>query len=409
MFLFLSALACLIALAFVLVPLLRSAPEARRIRHRLEALDALKDDLPAEEWSRRHDALEEELDSVPGSNNHRVTAALVVLLVPVLVILVYRVAGTPEALQPMDPRATEVRDVLGDLAAAVDDDPRDVEAWSRMGLIWKNLQQWPAADAAWRRVLFLEPDNSFAHVELAETLLFASGRPEMPPEALALLDRAVKLDPTNQKALWLSGMGAFQQGRFDDALADWQRLDALLPAGGVKDQVNEQIARARAALASDAHSTAGIAPGMVSGAASNGHTGGPPPGDPGRDADPRSSNPGTGAEVSLTVTVDLAPELAGAVTGGETVFVFASAVNGPPMPLAVRRFPAAALPRTVTLTDADAMAPNMALSSFDTWNVTARISASGNATATPGDLQGLRESITAEDGDILLRINERVE
>ena len=396
MFLFLSALACLIALAFVLVPLLRSAPEARRIRHRLEALDALKDDLPAEEWSRRHDALEKELDSVPRSNDHRVTAALVVVLVPVLVILVYRVAGTPEALQPLDPRAVEVREVLGDLAAAVDENPGDVEAWSRMGLIWKNLQQWPAADAAWRRVLFLEPDNSFAHVELAETLLFASGRPEMPPEAAALLDRAVDLDPTNQKALWLSGMGAFQQGRFEAALADWQRLDALLPAGGVKDQVNEQIARARAALASGAHSAAGMATqGSADGSADR--------------PSPAAPSAGAGAGVSLTVTVDLAPELAGAVTGDETVFVFASAVNGPPMPLAVKRFPAAALPRTVTLTDADAMAPNMALSSFDTWNVTARISASGNATATPGDLQGLREAITVEDGDIALRINERVE
>ncbi|MBY6203777.1 c-type cytochrome biogenesis protein CcmI/CycH [Halomonas denitrificans] len=395
MFLFLSALACLVALAFVLVPLLRSAPEARRIRHRLEALDALKEDLPAAEWSRRHDALQRELAAMPRSNDHRLTAALVVVLVPVLVVLVYRVAGTPEALDPMDPRATEVREVLGDLAAAVDENPEDVEAWTRMGLIWKNLQQWPAADAAWRRVLFLEPDNSFAHVELAETLLFASGRPEMPPEAAALLDRAVELDPTNQKALWLSGMGAFQQGRFREALVDWERLDTLLPAGGVKDQVNEQMARARAALASDAHASAGVAvQAPAAGAADR-----PSPATPRDDA---------GAGVSLTVTVDLAPELAGAVSGDETVFVFARAASGPPMPLAVQRFPAAALPRTVTLTDADAMAPNMNLSSFDTWNVTARISASGNATASPGDLQGVREAVTVEDGDIALRINERV-
>jgi hypothetical protein len=48
-------------------------------------------------------------------------------------------------------------------------------------------------------------------------------------------------------------------------------------------------------------------------------------------------------------------------------------------------------------------------SATDTWNVTARISASGNATASPGDLQGGLDSVTAEDGEIAIRINERVE
>ena len=87
MFLFLSALACLLALVFVLVPLLRAAPAARDIRRRLDALDALQGDLPADEWQRRRSALQAELDAAPRSNDHRLTAALVVLLVPVLVVL----------------------------------------------------------------------------------------------------------------------------------------------------------------------------------------------------------------------------------------------------------------------------------------------------------------------------------
>lgn len=390
MFLVFSVLACLLALVFVLVPLLRAAPEARGLKRRLAALDELKDDLPHEEWQRRHDALQAELAAAPGSNDHRATAALVVLLVPVLVVLLYGIAGTPEAMDAPDPRAVEVRETLGQLADSVNENPQDVESWSRLGLIWKNLQQWPAAEAAWRRVLFLDEDDAFARVELAETLLFASGRPEMPAESMALLQEAVALDPSYQKALWLSGMGAFQQGNFGGALANWERLDAQLPPGDVKDQVNQQIARARAALASDAHSAAGV------------------PMAPARE--PPETSPATATDgVELSVTVELAPELAGAVRGNETVFVFARAANGPPMPLAVQRIPANRLPITVVLTDADAMAPNMNLSSFDTWNVTARISASGNATATPGDLQGVRESITAADGNVAVRINERVE
>ena len=216
----------------------------------------------------------------------------------------------------------------------------------------------------------------------------------MPPEARQLLDEAVRIDPNNQKALWLSGMGAFQQGRFADAVTDWTRLDALLPDGNVKDQVREQIERARFAMSNEAH--AGVMMQSESAASAQ------PSSEP--------SAPQTASEGPvLTVAVELAPELAGAVSGNETVFVFARAHNGPPLPLAVQRFPAGELPRTVTLTDADAMAPNMTLSTFDTWDVTARISASGNATASPGDLQGGLESVTVDDGEIAVRINERVE
>jgi len=389
-FLFLSALACLFALAFALVPLFRSSPEARAVQRRIDALDALKADLPDDEWQRRREALETERAQRGGPSRHGVTAVLIVVLLPVLVVLFYRIAGTPEAMGPTDPQSAEIREVLGDLAATVNDDPENVEAWTQMGMIWKSLQQWPAAEGAWRRVLFLDEDSAMARVELAETLLFASGRPEMPAESMLLLTEAVLLDPDNQKALWLSGMGAFQQGRFADAVADWQRLDTLLPPGNVKDQVNQQIERARFAMSNEAH------------------TGVTLPTDPAPPA-PTTPPAESGDGVALTVSVDLAPEMSGALTGDETVFVFARASNGPPLPLAVQRFAARALPRTVTLTDADAMAPNMALSTFDTWDVVARISASGNATASPGDLQGVRESVTAEDGDVAVRINERVE
>jgi cytochrome c-type biogenesis protein CcmH len=211
---------------------------------------------------------------------------------------------------------------------------------------------------------------------------------------MLLLTEAVLLEPSNQKALWLSGMGAFQQGRFADAVADWERLATLLPDGDVRNQVSAQIERARFALSNEAH--AGV---MMQGETDASAA----PSD--QDAAPQTAADG----VSLTVSVALAPELAGAVSGNETVFVFARAAGGPPLPLAVKRFAAGDLPRTVILTDADAMAPNMTLSNFDTWNVAARISASGNATASPGDLQGGRDGVTAEDGEIAIRINERVE
>ena len=92
---------------------------------------------------------------------------------------------------------------------------------------------------------------------------------------------------------------------------------------------------------------------------------------------------------SLTVTIDLDPSMTADITGNETLFVFARAVNGPPMPLAIQRRSASELPLTVTLDDSMSMIPAMKLSSFPVVTVGARISRTGDAIAQSGDLQGL--------------------
>jgi cytochrome c-type biogenesis protein CcmH len=91
--------------------------------------------------------------------------------------------------------------------------------------------------------------------------------------------------------------------------------------------------------------------------------------------------------VALTVTVTLDPKLAGDVHPGDTLFVFARAIDGPRMPLAVARIKASALPASVTLTDAMAMTPQLKLSNYSEVQVLARISKSGNALPQSGDFE----------------------
>jgi cytochrome c-type biogenesis protein CcmH len=105
------------------------------------------------------------------------------------------------------------------------------------------------------------------------------------------------------------------------------------------------------------------------------------------------------ASASEQETAAQAPELQGIQLGlsisqalrqslqqNYSVFVYAKAENGPPMPLAVRRLRLSDLPLQVNLDDSTAMTPQFKLSNFDRVIVGARISKSGNAIAQQGDI-----------------------
>jgi len=70
----------------------------------------------------------------------------------------------------------------------------------------------------------------------------------------------------------------------------------------------------------------------------------------------------------------------------DTVFIFARAIGGPPMPVAVLQRPVSDLPLDFLLNDSQAMSADMKLSNYEQVTVTARISRSGVATEA---LQGL--------------------
>ena len=176
-----------------------------------------------------------------------------------------------------------------------------------------------------------------------------------------LLQQAVKLEPNNQRALWLLGISDFQQGQYADAAATWRILQPQLqPGSTVAQAVAQQIALA------DARAGGKSVADARAGASSSADTQGP----------------------ALQVKVALAPALKQKLAAGDTLFVYARAENGPPMPLAVARLDATQLPTTVTLTDAMGMMPSMKLSSVPRVFIGARISHRGEAVAQAGDLEG---------------------
>ncbi|HEY8331105.1 MAG TPA: c-type cytochrome biogenesis protein CcmI, partial [Pseudomonas sp.] len=114
--------------------------------------------------------------------------------------------------------------------------------------------------------------------------------------------------------------------------------------------------------------------------------------------------PPPAAQLAIKVSVSLAPELAAKVQPDDTLFIFARAASGPPMPLAAKRLKVADLPVEVSLSDADAMMPQLKLSNFAEIRLVARVSRAGTPTA--GEWVGQSEVLkTAGVGDQKLVID----
>ncbi len=112
---------------------------------------------------------------------------------------------------------------------------------------------------------------------------------------------------------------------------------------------------------------------------------------------------------SITVTVSLDSKLKGKAKDDAIVFIYATAVSGPPMPLAVVRKRVSELPVTVTLDDSMAMVPMAKISGFKDIEVSAHISRTGQANKQTGELFGASESLNvASTQETEIIINQTV-
>jgi cytochrome c-type biogenesis protein CcmH len=347
--------------------------------------------IDADEHSRKRDALIATAgDATPARPWRAAFAALllVALLLPASALLLYRLVGAPQALDPAnvaavsDEHGPDMEKAIAALAARLAQQPGDAEGWALLARAYQATGRSQESLDAYRHAHELAKDNPAVTVEYAQALAVVAPDHRIDGESRDLLEGVVKADASNQRALWLLGISDYQSGHYDSAIARWNTLLPLLEANSevaasVKQQIAEAEAKrdgkeppAAAAPANDGSITASAAP-----------TKSNAPGGTATDA-PR-----------LTVQVSLDPKLAGKLDADATLFVFARAASGPPMPLAIQRLKASQLPLTVTLDESMGMLPNMKLSMFPQVVIGARVSKSGNALPQSGDLQILSSPV----------------
>lgn len=315
---------------------------------------------------------------------------VVVVAIPVLATALYYTLGSKEIIPllarvsatPPPPAATardekgpSVEQMVEQLAARLREQPEDAEGWTMLARSYRVLERYPEAATAYQQALQRDSDNVGLMVSYVDVLTMShNGR--FTAEATAMLDKALELQPDNVVALWLSGHQANQQGHYADAISFWQRAEALLPSDSPdKAVIGQQIAAAR-------QQAGGADTGVTTAAES-------------ADSDT------VPAVAGLQVRVTLDNALQQQADPEATVFIFARAVDGPRMPLAIQRKQVRDLPLTVVLDDSQAMSPAMTLSKFDQVTVGARVSKSGNAMPQSGDLQGLVSPVTTRDSQVV--------
>ena len=430
LFLMLAALMLAIALAVVLRPLLsRHTPDdpAAAARRRMQILNEAHAAgvLSDEEFSAKRTELGDQLlvaidTSPPRSRTTYFAAIAVALLLPALAIGLYRFVGNPAALDPaalMPAPATaehgqDMEQAISSLAAKLKQNPDDAEGWTLLGRAYLETQRFAEARDVLKHAHDLAANDPDIAVAYAEALTLASESHQFDAQARSMLESALEADPKNQRGIWLLGIADYQAGKFDAAIASWNRLLEQLPKdSSVAQSVKSQIARAEAArdgrpLPDEPASAA---------SAANTETAQAPPPQSASTAGqrPAAEQPPTagaaGAGPHLTVKVTLDPALTAKVSPADTVFVYAKAASGPPMPLAIQRLRADQLPATVVLSDGMGMLPSMKLSQFPQVIIGARISKSGNAIAQSGDMQTVSKPLdVATTAPIALTIDQTV-
>ena len=312
------------------------------------------------------------------------SAWLLGLGVPLLVATVYSRVGSPQAIDapPGPPVASlgadnvsdeQVDELIKKLAAAMAQKPDDLAGWTLLARTYAVLQRFPEASKAYARATALAPNDAQLLADHADVLAMLQGQ-KLAGEPARLVIRALQIDPKNLKALALAGGAAYEAGQYPQAIEYWTLARQMSPPGTpFSDNLDRNLADARNALQGDAPApTANTEAGAAAGTAT---TSGALP-------------TAAAGQAHVAGQVSLSPSLAAKVAPTDTVFIFARAAEGPRMPLAILRRTVADLPISFTLDDAMAMSPAMKLSNFPVVVVGARVSRSGNALPSPGDLSG---------------------
>ncbi len=255
--------------------------------------------------------------------------------------------GTPQAINYQAPsQEQEVSTALAELEALVKQQPQNSEARLLLAQSLMQLGRFESAQIYFAQAQKLQPSNANLMVDYAESLFRATKPDQLNPQASVWIDNALRIDPSNQRALFFKGILLLQAKQPAQAAAVWEQL---LP------NLDESTAQALLPQINQARQQAGL-PELA-----------------------------LAPVKSLQVLIDLEPSLKAQTPPGSILFVTAKDPSQAGPPLAAKRIELSQFPMRVSLSASDSIMPTAKLFSQKTFLVSARIAASGSVQASSED------------------------
>ena len=315
------------------------------------------------------DTNEEDDRSVMGSS--RMTVISLCVFITVLSAGFYFSLGDATRIaekstqQPMTQDGVEK--MITEFAAKMEQDPTNLQGWAMLARSYRILgRNEEAAKAYERSGNFIDSDPQLL-ADYADVLA-SNANGSFAGKPLKLINQALKLDPNNLLALWLSGTASYTAGNYKAAVQTWEKLAQQLPPGtedvrSIEASIAE--ARAKGGLTSQASlSTKGI-----------------------------------------SGKIEIAADIKSKVKSGDVVLVIARK-PGERMPVAVLKTSVSEFPMSFSLTDALAMNPSSPLSQLSEASIEVRISKTGMAKPEVGDLISAPQTVKVGANNIRLVIDQ---
>ena len=428
------------ALLFILPTLLRNRSGQSGVARRTTNVSIYRDQISELDNDLRNDILNQEQynqskyelqqrmirdipeeDPISGaqttSKRSIATSAVVILAMPILAVSLYLLLGNSRALLPQpiieqakiaDRTSTsedighqdlEISSIVNNLVARLESQPDDLEGWLMLGRTYSILGRFKEASEVYVKLLALSPDSTEALVSYADVFAMTQDGSLM-GKPIELINKALRINPKNPKALALAGTAKFEQGKFMQAAVYWERLLAIIPADSeLAQSVSGSVDKAKSLALNEKDHTITM---VQASNLSNKNT---------SSSNNQKVTNGVVAKASsntISGIVRITPALAARASPEDTLYIYARAKDGPRMPLAIVRLQAKNLPARFSLKDGMGMNPNLKLSNFSEVVISARVTRTGKALPASGDLQGFSKVVKIGDQNVNILIDQEI-
>ncbi len=213
--------------------------EAEAVSARTEAARRLLDIAPAPS------------EATPSHGARKLASMLVLALVPLVALPVYWRTGSPAV--PSFALATRPPPVIADgglsamlarIEAHLKETPGDGRGHEIVAPIYMRLERHADAAHAYAEAIRLLGSTASRQAGLGEALVYV-GKGVMGEEARAAFRAALEQDANEARSLFFLALGADQAGQPAEAVSWLERLDAGLPEGPFRNEVQARLAQLR--------------------------------------------------------------------------------------------------------------------------------------------------------------------